>query len=264
MSTFGSPTRREPALNIPGLLVAVIVALVAIQAARGWLDPETDLRLLLELSFIPAPWSVASGLADAEDVLRAAEQAGRDGPGGALRAELARYVLARGPPPPWALLSYAALHGSWAHVLLNSVWLVAFGTPLVKRAGPARSVLLGLVTAVAGALAQWLSDPLGLQLTIGASAVVSGFMAATATFIFSRQSAPGAGMWSFLTNRNVIVFLAVWLAANLLFGWIAVPLGIADGAIAWQAHIGGFLAGLLLFPFIDPAGPFSLRAARAA
>ena len=47
------------------------------------------------------------------------------------------------------------------------------------------------------------------------------------------------------------VFLLVWFASNLLFGLAAAPLGITDAAVAWEAHIGGFVVGLLLFPWLD-------------
>jgi membrane associated rhomboid family serine protease len=53
-----------------------------------------------------------------------------------------------------------------------------------------------------------------------------------------------------------VLFLGLWFATNLLFGVAAVPLGIVDTSIAWEAHIGGFLVGLLLFPLLDPGrGP---------
>ena len=48
------------------------------------------------------------------------------------------------------------------------------------------------------------------------------------------------------------MFLAVWFAINLATGLAAGLLGIAEGGIAWQAHIGGLLTGLLLFPWLDP------------
>jgi membrane associated rhomboid family serine protease len=50
----------------------------------------------------------------------------------------------------------------------------------------------------------------------------------------------------------VVTFLLAWFGLNLLFGIGSVSQGIADGAVAWDAHIGGFLAGLLLFPLFDP------------
>jgi membrane associated rhomboid family serine protease len=55
-----------------------------------------------------------------------------------------------------------------------------------------------------------------------------------------------------LTNRTALVFLIVWFIANFLFGVSAGPLGFGDATIAWQAHIGGFLLGLLGFPLFDP------------
>lgn len=264
MNSFGPPAAREPAFNIPALLLWAIVALVGVQAARGWLDPETDFRLLLEFAFVPGPWSVEFGWASADEVVRAAGQAAAGGPAETWRGDFARYLVARGPPP-WSLLTYAALHGSWGHVLLNSVWLLAFGAPVVRRAGTGRALLLAVVAALGGVVAQWFSDPLSAQLMVGASAVVSGYMGAAATFMFAPpRAAPLGGAWSFLRDRRVILFLLVWLGANLLFGWIAEPLGLSgEGAIAWEAHIGGFLAGLLLFPFLDPR-PRSPQAVRAA
>jgi membrane associated rhomboid family serine protease len=55
-----------------------------------------------------------------------------------------------------------------------------------------------------------------------------------------------------LTDRRVLLFLAVWFGTNYLFAVLARPLGITDASIAWEAHIGGFLVGLLLFPWLDP------------
>lgn len=54
-----------------------------------------------------------------------------------------------------------------------------------------------------------------------------------------------------LRDRRVIGFVAVWFVINLAFG-LGAPVGAETGTIAWQAHIGGFLAGLLLFPLFDP------------
>ncbi|WP_375459754.1 rhomboid family intramembrane serine protease [uncultured Enterovirga sp.] len=257
---------RERAINMPTGLLVAIGLLFAIQGIRSWLDDVTDLNLLVDLSFIPASWSAAFGWATPEEVVGAVGRDAAD-PQSAFRVAWAQFVTAEGRAYPWTWLSYAVLHGSWTHVALNGVWLAAFGTPVVRRVGGLRSLVLAAATAIGGATAQWIADPLSAQPMIGASASVSGFMAAAATFIFARR--PESGMaafqhllprragpdWSFLRHRSVLTFLAVWFAGNLLFGLIAVPLGIAEGAgIAWQAHIGGLVVGLLLFPFIDP-GP---------
>ena len=53
-----------------------------------------------------------------------------------------------------------------------------------------------------------------------------------------------------IRDRRVLIFLGVWFGTNLLFGLFGG--GIASGAVAWEAHIGGFVAGLLFFPVFDP------------
>ncbi|MDB5592775.1 rhomboid family intramembrane serine protease [Enterovirga sp.] len=265
MTPSNPPTPRERAINIPTALLVAMASLVVIHAVRTWLDDATDARLLIETAFVPAAWSVSWGVAAAQDVLEAVQREGGDPDLLALRLAWARYLVAEGSARPWTWLSYALLHGSWTHLVLNGVWLAAFGSPVVRRAGALRSLLLAAAAAVGGALAQWVTGPLGVQPMIGLSAAVSGLMAAAATFVFARPAGfpggypPGRRQarpdWSFLGNRNVVVFLGIWLLANVLFGLVAVPLGIADGAgIAWQAHIGGLLVGLALFPLIDP-GP---------
>lgn len=242
---------REKAFNLPPVILIAIGLLLAIQALRSVVSDELDAEILLRGSFIPAPWSVIAGWTTPEALVAAAGLGG-DG-AGEVRQNLATYVLDQGLQP-WSLLTYSFLHGSWTHVGMNAVWLAAFGTSVVGRAGPGRTLALALVTALGGAAAQWLADPLGVQPVVGASAVLSGFMAAASTFIFEPRYGfgPPRSRWAFLGNRGALGFLGAWFAANLLFAVIAVPLGVSDGAIAWQAHIGGLLAGLLVFPFLDP------------
>jgi membrane associated rhomboid family serine protease len=99
---------------------------------------------------------------------------------------------------------------------------------------------------------------------IGASAAISAHMAGASRFVFSaggplRGSAgalayrrPAAPLGEVIRDRRVLAFLGVWFGLNLLFGLWGAESGLASGAIAWEAHIGGFLAGLLLFPAFDP------------
>lgn len=240
-------SRREPAINVPTPLLAGVGILVAVHAVRSLLTPETDIRLLLETAFVPAPWSVALGYASPADVLAAAE-AHAQGEEGDIMIALARF-FAQQPLRPWSALSYSLLHGSWAHLGLNCLWLVAFGTSVVRRAGAARSLLLWVAAALGGAAAQWMSGPLSVQFMIGASAGVSGLMAAAATFMYEP---PGSGRWAFLRNRGALIFLGLWLGCNLIFAVTAQPLGLTDGEVAWQAHIGGLAVGIALFPLLDP------------
>jgi membrane associated rhomboid family serine protease len=68
---------------------------------------------------------------------------------------------------------------------------------------------------------------------------------------------PAADLLTSLRDKRVLVFLAVWFGVNILFGVWALSAAGFEQAVAWQAHIGGFLAGLLGFSLFDPvpAGP---------
>jgi membrane associated rhomboid family serine protease len=263
---------REPILNLPASVLAVIAALVGIHALRSWVLSEIDdFRLLVNWAVVPARWAVAYGGASVDAVLSAAGQAGQGTR--AFEAGLARYVLSQEGGRPWTGLTYALLHGSWAHVMLNSVWLAAFGTPVARRCGPWRFLALAAATAFGGAVAHVLVHPYQAVPMIGASAAVSGMMAAAAWFIFSpptwllegRVSEPHErqreSLSGLVRNQRAVIFFAVWLATNYLSAVLAGPLGITDASIAWEAHLGGFAAGLVLFPLLDPGDPRTLRAA---
>ena len=101
---------------------------------------------------------------------------------------------------------------------------------------------------------------------IGASASVSGTMAAAIRFAFVQGSflsfsrgdadaaakVPALSLWRALRNGRVLAFLAVWFGVNIIFGVGSIAIGTDGASVAWQAHIGGFLAGLLLFSLFDP------------
>ncbi|HJW78753.1 MAG: rhomboid family intramembrane serine protease [Microvirga sp.] len=253
--------RREPIFNMPGIVTAAVVILVAIHALRAaLLSAGADLELLLDFAVVPARWTAAFDPSRLEAILREAG-AGFSPQEAGLREALARYVVGDGAKP-WTALTYAVLHGSWAHVLLNAVWLAAFGTPVARRCGAWRFLLLGAACAVAGAAAHVVTDPLSVAPMVGASAAISGWMAAAARFVFAPASPgsrrvgeaherPRQNIVELLRNRGAAVFLLVWFASNLLFGLAAAPLGITDASVAWEAHIGGFVVGLLLFPWLD-------------
>lgn len=242
--------------NLPGVVLASIVSLIAVHALRTLAPDAVSLGLLIDLAVVPARWTLAWDPSRLPDVLR--EVANTAPPDEvASRLAFARAVL-DGGPRVWSAATYALLHGSWAHVILNSVWLAAFGTPVAQRCGSIRFLALALAAAVGGAAAHVLVHPLAVMPMIGASAAVSGMMGAAARFVFL-PGPPGLhpprsqalGLAALARNHRAMVFLAVWFATNILFAVIAAPLGLTDAAIAWEAHVGGFLAGLLLFPLLD-------------
>ena len=256
---------RVPVFNMPTVVTASIVVLLGLHALREFVLPDSwDITLLVDLALVPGRWLAAYDPDRAGDILAAAAAAVGDPDMVAARAAFARYVVAEPSASLWTFATYALLHGSWTHVIFNVVWLAAFGSPVARRCGAWRYGIIALVGAVAGGILHVALDPLSTAPLIGASAGVSALMAAAARFVF--QPPPpyvAAQPWQrvapqplqsipqLMTNRTAVVFLGIWLATNFLFGVIALPLGAEAASVAWDAHLGGFLAGFFLLPVLD-------------
>jgi len=219
----------------------MLAVFAGIHAVRSFLLSSTeDLEVLLLFAFIPARY-------DATLLL--------DGglPGG-FGAQI------------WTFVSYAFLHADMAHLGMNSLWFVPFGSAVARRFGALRFLLFFLATAAAGALAHLITHADEIFPVIGASASVSGLMAAAIRFAFQPQGPialwqrddesayriPALPLASALRDPRILAFLIVWFGLNLLFGLGSLPLVGERQSVAWEAHIGGFLAGLVLFSLFDP------------
>jgi membrane associated rhomboid family serine protease len=170
-------------------------------------------------------------------------------------------------PAVWTFVTYAFIHGDLNHLFFNLIWLLAFGTPVARRFGSLRFVMLFLVTAVAGAAAHLAIHFGDNSPVIGASAAISGSMAAAMRFAFQRggplgalrggdaqaYQVPAVPLSKILRDPRVLAFLVVWFGLNLLFGMGTIAMPGMEQNIAWEAHIGGFLAGLIGFSAFDPA-----------
>lgn len=212
------PPTREPMFNIAGVVVVMIAICVGVHLVRSYLlSADQDLLLLVYAAFFPARYS----------------------------GDVAFDVFALTSP-----ITYAFLHGGAAHLFINVIWLAAFGSPLAARLGAGRTWLFWIVTAAAAAAAHFVLHPHSVAPLVGASGAISGMMGAAARFGFRMDrtgrnrafSGPVLTIGQVVSSRTVISFLAVWLVINLVSG-----LGVLSpsnvGAIAWEAHIGGFVVG---------------------
>ncbi|MGD0720348.1 MAG: rhomboid family intramembrane serine protease [Roseiarcus sp.] len=261
---------REPIFDAPRVVIAVVAALVVVHAIVALGSAETQDLVVGDFAFIPGRLTLALWPDRLADLLARANV----DPEALRQARMIReFPALRGGAMPWTLLTYAFLHGSWSHVGLNAIWIVAFGPPVARRIGAWRFLALFVATAVAGALAHWAFSMMDFTPLIGASAADSGLMAAAARFVFepggplggpggySRAAArpdyevPAPPLRQLLGERRVVIFLAIWLATNFLFGAGAERFGLSDAPVAWIAHVGGFAAGLLLFPLFDRRSP---------
>ena len=237
--------KREPLFNIPPVIVAVLAVLAFIHAFRTLvLTDAQDIEFILAFAFIPARYDTSALLGGAV-------------PGG-FGADI------------WSFVTYSLIHADWTHYGVNAVWLLPFGSAVARRFGAARFLAFYAVTAAAGAAMHLVTHAGELSPMIGASAAISGTMAAAMRFAFQRggpldfrRSAdaadyrvPAIPLIGVLSDFRVLAFLAVWFGINLLFGLGTLPIAGSGQVIAWQAHIGGFLAGLILFSWFDPEPNF--------
>ncbi len=260
--SLGKTQRSEPILFAPLSLIVLIGFMLGLHAYRvlvPGLFEDADVRFLDLTAFVPARFSIWIGLTSVSDVVAgiAASPPATKG----LRVALFQAFVADGAANPWTLISYALLHASWEHVIFNSLWMLAFGSPVMHRFGVVRFLLFFAVTAAAAAAFHALFNRADVAVLVGASGAVSGLTAAALRFAVgvngfggerSGWLAPAAPLVQALQNRNVMVFIIVWFGINLLAG-LGVPVGTGtEVRIAWEAHVGGFLAGLLLFAAFDP------------
>src|ERR1700754_2169552 len=232
---------REPILTLPGALTAYVLLLAVIHAVRMPLPFDVDDLVIETFGFIPKRYD--STLLDVTF------------PGGA-------------GAKVWTFVTYSLLHANLSHIGFNVLWLLPFGSALARRFGALRFYLFMAITAAAGALAHLVTHEHGVAPMIGASASVSGAMAAAIRFAFVQGSflsfnrgdadaaakVPALSLMRALRNGRVLAFLAVWFGVNVIFGLGSISVGVEGATVAWQAHIGGFIAGFMLFSLFDP-GP---------
>jgi membrane associated rhomboid family serine protease len=216
---------RQPIFNVPAVVLWLVAILAGLHLARVLAPAPLGDRWIETYAFIPAIFSPA---------LLAAHHIAPPG--------LADRAL--------TFVTYMGLHNDITHLAVNSLWLLAFGPVVARRFGAGLFLAFFLICGVAGAAAylalNWGSpDPM-----IGASGAISGLMAAGLRLLPTLR--PGTRTEPLLPalSRQVVMFSLVWGVINIVAGVTGLGLGGQGGAIAWQAHLGGYLAGLLL------AGPF--------
>jgi membrane associated rhomboid family serine protease len=230
----------EPVFNIPPVVLAILAVCVLVYAGEALLLTEReDFEFVYFFGFVPARYDPDLWGANLF-------------PGG-IGATI------------WTFLTYAFLHGSTLHLGMNAIWFLPFGSAVARRFGSMRFIAFFLVTAAAGAVAHLVTHFRETLPMIGASAAISGMMAGAIRFAFQHGGpltifrtdeagyhVPAAPLAVALRDTRVVIFLVAWFGSNLLFGIGSVNLPGVEETIAWQAHIGGFMAGLLLFSLFDP------------
>ena len=161
---------------------------------------------------------------------------------GVVPARLSGLIEVTPAVPAWLTpLSSTLVHGGALHLALNLLMLIWCGTKVERILGAGPIFFLYVVGAYTAAIAQWISSPVSPTPMIGASGAISAIIGAFA-LSFGQQkrlvSSPGLNR-----TLNALWLLAAWVVLQIMTGVLA---GVQGFLLATPAHIGGFIAGLLL------------------
>ena len=205
---------RQPIFRAPGVVVGLIALLAVAHAARVWAPPPWPERIANDYALVPLAYAAGGDL-------------------------FHRLV------PPF---SHMLLHANWTHLAVNSLWLFAFGPVVARRFGSTAFVIFFVLCGLAGA-ALFVALDWGQNVSaVGASGAISGLMGAAIRMMDVRNPYLNAVTLPLqpLLSRGVVTFSAAFLLINLLSAYLGFLFVGGGQEIAWQAHIGGFAAGLLL------------------
>ncbi|HEX3410226.1 MAG TPA: rhomboid family intramembrane serine protease [Stellaceae bacterium] len=164
---------------------------------------------------------------------------------------------------PWAkVLTSMFLHGGWFHLLGNMLYLWIFGNNVEDVLGRGRYLLLYLTCGIVAALAQAFANPTSHIPMVGASGAIAGVLGA---YLLLH---PGANVRCFvwiviffrIVNVPAWAMLGLWFAMQLASGLMAAP---GRPGVAFWAHVGGFVTGLVLVIVLRPSGVTLLQPARS-
>lgn len=173
-------------------------------------------------------------------------------------------VPARYTSPVWAFMTHTSsrdftpflsnmfLHGGWLHLISNMWFLFIFGDNVEDRLGHVRYLLFYLLCGLMANLTHFLTNPSSTVPVVGASGAIAGVMGAYLLLF------PYAKVLTFIPifflpyfiELPALLFLLAWFIAQLFSGIFSLGALGHSASIAWWAHIGGFISGMILLSFL--------------
>jgi rhomboid family protein len=154
------------------------------------------------------------------------------------------------------LLTSMFLHGGWGHLIFNMLFLYIFGDNVEDRLGHARYAAFYLLCGMAAGAAQALVNPGSRIAMVGASGAIAGVLGAYLLFFPRSRIVTLVPIFFFVQVVEVpaVLFLFGWFILQILSGMATI--GAADTAgVAFFAHVGGFIAGMVLGPMLRERRP---------
>jgi membrane associated rhomboid family serine protease len=156
-------------------------------------------------------------------------------------------------PPSATILTSMFLHGGWMHLISNMLYLWIFGDNVEDAMGHVRFIVFYLMCGIAAALAQAVPDPTSTIPMIGASGAISGVLGAYLLLYPHARVlvAIPLGFMLHTAHLRAGVVLILWFVLQLVSNLFTAP---GSGGVAFRAHIGGFVAGMVLVPLFRRRG----------
>jgi len=165
------------------------------------------------------------------------------------------HLVLSGSPLDVSMITFITaifLHGGWMHVLSNMLFLWVFGDNVEDRLGHLKYLFFYLAVGVAGSIAHIISSPFSEVPVIGASGAVAGVLGAYFVAFPRARVLTLIPIIIFFTIVEIpaVIFLALWFVLQIFNG--TASLGGSADAVAWWAHVGGFLTGIFLIKTMSP------------
>ena len=220
-----NPT-EHPAIITIAIILANALAFILIQGA-GAQGPLV--RSVCDLGLIPG------------EVLRSVK------PGSGVELAPGMYCLVHAAPKYWTVLTSMFMHGSWLHLIGNMVFLWVFGNNIEDVMGHGKFLIFYLLCGIAAAATQTFVSPHSVVPMVGASGAISGVLGAY-LLLYPRVRVHTLIILPIYITTVALpawVMLGYWIVLQLLSGLGSLS-EIEKGGVAFFAHIGGFIAGILL------------------
>jgi len=150
-----------------------------------------------------------------------------------------------GPSPIYlTIFSSMFMHGSIVHLLGNMLFLWIFGNNVEDHLGRKNFVIFYLICGITAALTQIFINPVSKIPMVGASGAIAGVLGAYLLLIF--------GFFIRLIKIPAVVVLGFWIIYQFLYGISSLAVRTGEGGVAWFAHIGGFICGVVLIKLFKP------------
>lgn len=157
----------------------------------------------------------------------------------------------------WPFLTSMFLHGGFFHLLVNMWTLYIFGDNVEDRMGPLRFLAFYIICGVAAGLAHLITNFSSVIPVVGASGAIAGVLAA---YLFMYPLAVVVCLvpvffYPLLLPVPAFLYMIIWFVTQFFSGALSLFSPETGGGIAWWAHIGGFVAGVLLLRYFVKRGP---------